>query len=194
MPVHSPTLAAESRLMDLLMPLQYFYLQAERPLPRVEIAEGASLPEPERHLLVHQSDMTPRLRAFHQADITLQVIHIERSENYVMRLVVLHRQDTGRPVEFGAIGIQLDGFDPETREKIRQAELPLGTILEQREVPHTSAPKAYFRVNADEFMGNLLQEPVGTPLWGRCNALSHSGGIVFADIVEILPAHFPLEG
>ena len=33
----------------------------------------------------------------------------------------------------------------------------------------------------------LIHVPPGTKLHGRCNALTHPGGIVFADIVEILP-------
>ena len=188
MPLTTTSLAKESELLDLLLPLQYFYLQKESPLPDVQILDGESVPEPARHLLVHQSDMTPRLRAFHQADIHLEVVQADKTPDFVMRMVVLRRANDHRAVEFGAIGIQLEGFDPETRGLILAGETPLGTILESREVPHTSAPKAYFRVLADDFTAGLLGEPPGTVLYGRCNSLCHPDGIIFADIVEILPS------
>lgn len=145
------------------------------------------MPEPYRQLLVHESDMTPRLAAFHQSEIGLRVIEAQKSNLYVMRLVVLDRKDTGRPVEFGAIGIHLEGFDAAAREEILSGATPLGTILARREIPHRSQPKAYFSMQVDDFMAGLLRVPSRSELFGRCNALTHLDGIVFADIVEILP-------
>ena len=176
-----------SRVLDLLMPLVYFYNADDLPLPPVEFIEGPAMPEPYRSLLVHQKDMTPTLREHHGSDITLQVVEAETSENYVMRQVVLHRTTDNAPIEYGAIGIQLDGFPPHVRDLIREGKRPLGGVLETEGIPHTSSPRAWFSMEADEHVGVLLQVPPGTRLYGRCNALSHADGMVFADIVEILP-------
>ena len=176
-----------ARELDLLMPLLYFYNQDELPLPPVEFHDGAELPQPQRSLLVHQNDMTPTLRKYHASDITLEVVQAEMSDDYVMRQVVLHRARDGAPVEYGAIGIQLDGFSDKVKRLIREGHEPLGGILESENVPHSSAPRAWFTIEADEHTGDLLRVPPGTKLHGRCNALTHPGGIVFADIVEILP-------
>lgn len=181
-----PPSAAE-RLLDLFMPLEFFYGQRTQPMPPPALIAGEQMPEPYRHLLVHESDMTPRLREHHGSPIGLEVIERQVSENFIMRLVVLHREDTGKPVEIGAIGIQLEGFDAPTCHDILEGRVPLGGILEAREIVHESHPKAYFSLEADAYLAGLLHQPLGTKLYGRCNALSHHDGLVFADIVEILP-------
>lgn len=181
-----PPNAAE-HLLDLFMPLEFFYASRAEAMPRPLLMPGQAVPGPYGHLLVHESDMTPRLRNFHQSAIGLEVIERQITEHFVMRLVVLHREDTGRPVEIGAIGIQLEGFDVASREAILGGLVPLGGILEAHDIQHESKPKGYFSLLADAFLAGLLGQPVGTELYGRCNALSHHDGVVFADIVEILP-------
>jgi hypothetical protein len=187
MPSPVPSAAAPHQLLDLFMPLAFFYARQDTSMPQPELIPGAEMPEPYRHLLVHESDMTPRLRQFHGTGIGLRVVEREVSENFVMRLVVLFRQDDLQPVEVGAIGIQLAGFSEETRAEILAGTIPLGGLLEAHEIIHESSPKAYFSIPADIFLADLLGVPVGTLLYGRCNALSHPDGMIFADIVEILP-------
>jgi hypothetical protein len=178
---------APHQLLDLFMPLAFFYARQESSMPQPALIEGATMPEPYQHLLVHESDMTPRLRNFHGTEIGLRVVEREVSEDFVMRLVVLFRQDNLQPVEIGAIGIQLAGFPEETRAGILAGTIPLGGLLETHEIQHESAPKAYFAIETDALLADLLGAPLGTTLYGRCNALSHSDGMIFADIVEILP-------
>lgn len=173
--------------MDLLMPLHYFYAQQDRPLPEIHFLTGPEMPEPDRHLLVHASDMTPRLRDWHRCPISLSVVHAELSKDYVMRQVVLRRSTDGAPVEYGAIGIHLEGFPADVRTRIASGATPLGSLLEESAISHRSAPRAYFEVKADAHIAGLLHCPEGTFLHGRCNALSFPDGMVFADIVEILP-------
>lgn len=183
--VRTPT--AAEQLLDLFMPLEFFYAGHSSAMPRPTLLPGSEVPEPCRQLLVHDRDMTPTLRTFHGSAIGLEVVERQVSDQFVMRLVVLHREDTGQPVEIGAIGIQLEGFDETTRAAILQGKVPLGGILEAGAIVHESHPKAYFSLEADAFIAGLLHQPVGARLYGRCNALSHHDGVVFADIVEILP-------
>jgi len=171
--------------LDYLMPL-HFFLGALRPL-EVRFLPGRELPGPARELLVHDSDMTPTLRAHHGCDITLEVCARQESEACLMRAVVLRRSDTGAPVEFGAIGIRLGGFDAGCRGAVLAGERPLGAILEEHEVEHSSHPRAYFEITIDERLAELLDAVPGSVHFGRCNELRDGQGIVFADIVEILP-------
>ncbi len=171
--------------LDLLMPLAFFYGRLELELPPVVFMDGAAMPEPQRYLLVHQSDMTPRLREHHQTAPLLTVISVDRTEDYVIREVVLNCGE--RPVEYGAIGIHLDGFAPHVKTLIRGGTAPLGAILESEGIPHRSAPTGYFVLEADARMAGLLGTTAGTRLFGRCNVLSHADGTAFADIVEVLP-------
>ncbi|MEZ5328060.1 MAG: hypothetical protein R3F19_23705 [Verrucomicrobiales bacterium] len=178
--------AADAQALDLLMPLQFFYLREGRLVPPVEFIDGSVMPEPYARLLVHQSDMTPNLRDFHRSEISLVVLDHEVSTDYLMRAVVLNDADDN-PVEFGAIGIRLEVFNESLKKQIVGAAGPLGGLLEQHRFPHSSSPKAYFRVNADQYISEQLQCPIGTVLYGRCNALLAKDGLTFADIVEILP-------
>ncbi len=173
--------------MHLLMPLHFFYEQDRRPMPAIEFTPAADLPTNERDLLVHDHDMTSTLIEYHRSPIDLQVVRREASPDYLLRLVVLTRRELPVPVEFGAIGIRLEPFEPALRAEIEAGQKPLGGLLAEYRIDYLSQPRAYFCVAADAFIADLLAEPEGTILWGRCNALSLPDGEVFADIVEILP-------
>jgi hypothetical protein len=173
--------------MDLLMPLHFFYEKDQRRLPTIALVQPAAMPENERELLVHHHDMTSALTEYHRSPIDLQVVRRETSPDYLMRLVVLTKRELPVPVEFGAIGIRLEVFDEPLRAEIVAGLKPLGGLLDQHRFTFVSAPRGFLRVTADAFIADLLAEPEGTILWGRCNSLSTAEGEVFADIVEILP-------
>jgi len=180
-------------LLSLLLPLHYFYAKEERPLPEIQLLDGADVPEPERSLLVHERDMTSTLRNFHGSPIKLEVVKSECSDDYLMRMVVLHRDDNGAPVEFGAIGIRLDKFEGPVREQIANGSAPLGGLLEKYVIDYRSCPKGYFSTAADPVIGDALAEEVGSIVYGRCNELTDADGFAFADIVEVLPRHGGVE-
>ena len=175
----------ESAELDYLMPL-HFFLGAMFPLD-VKFIPGEEMPDPERHLLVHASDMTPRLQDFYGTPLDLRVHTKKQSSDYLMRAVVLVRRDNGKPVEFGAIGIRLAAFAPEARDEVIAGEVPLGAILQNHGVPHSSNPRAYFEIQIDDRLTDVLHAESGGLHYGRCNELRDPDGIVFADIVEILP-------
>ena len=171
---------------DILAPLIFFYgIGSTR--PRVTFVEPQDLAEQERALLVHDKDMTPRLREFHASEIDLDVAARARIGNYLVRASVLHRQKDGMPVEFGAIGIHLDLLPEEAQTLVLEGLVPFGAILERYEVPHSSHPRGYFRISVDQRLADLLGATSGQILFGRCNELRHGSGRVLADVVEVLP-------
>jgi hypothetical protein len=171
---------------DIIAPLRFFYgLGSES--PRVTFLPAAELPDIDRRLLVHDRDMTGRLREFHGCEITLDVHAKSRIGNYLVRCSVLKRASDAAPVEFGAIGIHLDGFDDEARDLILGCQVPLGAILTRRSIPHTSHPSGYFRIEIDHRLATLLGGWEGQTLYGRCNQLRHGDGSALAEVVEVLP-------
>ena len=188
MPVTPKALRAVS-----LAPLTSFYNRAGRVFPEVSFIHGEAMPQPYRRLLVHHSDMTPQLRAFHECEIALEVLALDIEEPELTREVLLRRVGDLAPVEFGAIKIYLDQLPDEIAKLVRAAIQPLGGILEAAKFDHLSAPRGYFRVEADELMGELLGAEVGQALYGRCNVLALNDGAVFAEIVEILPPNSDLK-
>lgn len=173
--------------LSWLMPFHYFYEKDGKNLPDFQFLRGDEVPYPYRSLLVHTNDMTPTLAAFHHSRLYLEVHEHESNEAFVMRLVTLHAQSNDAPVEYGAIAIQLGGLPPEVAAEVVAGRKPLGGLLGEYGVEHRGAPVAYFSVPADDHIARALHQVPGETLYGRCNQLLDRDGMVFADIVEILP-------
>jgi chorismate-pyruvate lyase len=187
MPATLEARSTESALhLDHLAPLIFFYgLGSAR--PQVTFIDASELPDEPRHLLVHDSDMTPRLREHHQSDIFLDVHAKGKIGDYYVRASVLKRLSDARGVEFGAIGIHLDLLPDEARLLVVEGKKPFGGILEEQAVPHSSHPRGYFRIIVDHRLAELLNATEGETLYGRCNELRHGSGKTLADVVEVLP-------
>ena len=182
-----PKLHRPAGLALPLQPLDELYAHQGLPLPPIEQIAGAEVPEPFRTLLVHRNDMTPTLERFHGERIHIQVLRRERQGDTYVREVVLRLDDSEAPVEFGANRVRLDLFSPEARWMILQEKLPLGRILKEHAVPHTSRPAAFFRVQSDALINRALGLPAGTQLYGRKVTISDPQGRPLSEVVEILP-------
>ena len=185
--VSSPSLhrPASSMSADLLYPLSLFRRNDSRELPPFEVIDGAAMPEPYRSLLVHHGDMTSRLEAFHRGTIVLEVLQREETPMAYRREVVLHVEEVGTPVEYGAIEIDLSAFDGQVRETIVEAHLPLGGVLNHYGVSYRSEPRAYIKLGQDEIMDQLFGVADAVH-YGRCNVLLGEEDRVLARIVEVL--------
>jgi hypothetical protein len=101
--------------------------------------------------------------------------------------VVLTLDGSEMPVEFGAIKINLAFFAPSVRRLVLEERFPLGHILKECDVAHTSRPKAFLRVESDEFINQVLRLSGREILYGRRNTLADPQQRPLAEIVEILP-------
>lgn len=173
--------------MNLLFPLDTFYLQANRPLPMVEEVEGEDVPEPYRRLLVGCHDMTPTLEAFHGEQVDLQVVERRLEGDALTRLVILYLDESRRPVEIGAIVINLQYFPEESRDDIVTGRYPLGTVLARHHIHHASCPQAFIRVQSDAEMNSAFHLSESCLLYGRRNVLLTPNKEILADIIELLP-------
>ncbi len=170
-----------------LHPLAAACRHASRSVPRIDSVTANDMPEPYRSLLVHDGDMTPTLVRFHQSDIHLNVLQQFTNYDNYGREVVLLLDGADKPVEYGAIIVMLGRFPKRARDQILGGYRPLGAILAEHNMVHTSAPTVFFSVLADDHIANVLDVTAGTRLFGRCNVISNEHGQPLADIVEILP-------
>jgi chorismate-pyruvate lyase len=170
---------------DPLSPLYEFYLRSG--LPEIGLVVPESIPEPQRSLLVHDRDMTPTLEKFHGSPIELRILKCWWTGDSLMREVVLVLKENGRPVEFGAIRIDISAISGEARKVILENRLPFGTILKEYVIDHMSRPSAFLRVLPDAVMRQALGLKDSEPLYGRCNSLLDLNGRLLAEVVEILP-------
>lgn len=186
--------AAPDRTDRLVYPLDEFYARESVPLPRIEVIPGDQVPEPFRSLLVHDRDMTPTLEAFYRCDIHIEVWGRAQQGDLYFREVVLRLDRDQRPVEFGANRIDLSLFNPAERRFILDEYLPLGHILNLRQVPHQGSPLAYLRVESDQLMNRAFGLRGSHVLYGRRNTIRNPAGQPLSEIVEILPPVPPPAG
>lgn len=168
-------------------PLSEFYARTRRTLPPVDVIPGEAVPEPYRSLLVHANDMTPTLEAFHEGHIHLEVLHRERRGDFYFRQVILRLVRDERPVEFGANKIYVGRFPDDLRELILADDVPLGRILRDFQLPHTTVARAFLRVQSDEIINDAFELSAPTTLYGRKAVISDLQGRPLSEIVEILP-------
>ncbi|HSU55120.1 MAG TPA: hypothetical protein VLT36_13770 [Candidatus Dormibacteraeota bacterium] len=177
--------------LPYVYPMDEFYARAGLPLPHIERLEGPDIPEPYRSLLVHEKDMTPTLEGFHRADIHLKILNREQRGDFYFREVALLLNTTNRPVEFGANKVSLALFSPKARQLILEERLPLGRILKDCQIGHSTVAKAFFRVTPDALMREVLDFYGNEPLYGRRATIFDPQKRPLSEIVEILPPAKP---
>jgi chorismate-pyruvate lyase len=188
-PMPSPKVLANStsQQMEVTYPLNEFYQLAGKELPRIEAVDGEKMPQPYKRLLVHRRDMTSTLETFHRGRVHVAPFSRRREGDFYFRNVLLALNESERPVEFGAIKINLALFEEKARRLILDEQLPLGRILQEQKIAYASRPRAFLRVFSDELMNSHLQLTEAQWLYGRRNTLTNPQGEAMAEIVEILP-------
>lgn len=152
-----------------------------------ETIEASSLPQPYRDLLAHRNDMTSTLERFHDEPITLRPLTWKLYDGKLYRRVVLVGMRSARPVEYGAIRIDLRRFDPLPKSAILAGRQPLGAILADHAIRYRSRPRRFFRLRSIPEVSAALELPVvGADLYGRENVLENKAGERLAEVMEIL--------
>jgi chorismate-pyruvate lyase len=170
-----------------LHPLEEFYALRGETAPSMERLEPEEMPQPQRSLLAHQTDMTSTLENFYGQRLHVEVLARHTVENEYCREVALRLEQSGGRVEFGAIKIMLDNFPAEVRQEILRERKPLGRILTDSGVDFTSRPHLFLRITADDFINRALGLSGSHVLYGRRNTLTDPWFRPLAEIVEILP-------
>jgi len=92
-----------------------------------------------------------------------------------------------RPVEFGANKVSLVLFPPKARQLILEERLPLGRILKDCQIAHSTMAKAFFRVQPDNLIKEVLGITQSKSLYGRKATILDPQKRPLSEIVEILP-------
>jgi len=167
-------------------PLGVVYAQAGIAPPSTRPIAPQRIPLPYRSLLVHERDMTVTLEAHFGGRVTIRALSTFRKGSSYYRRVLLVQEYSARPVEMGAVRIDLAAFRPRVRELILQNRIPLGRLLRDGRVDYRSLPTVFLAVTPNpEMMGVFWMREART-LYGRQTEMSIDGRKV-GDIVEILP-------
>ena len=133
--------------------------------------------------------MTSRLESAYRASIRVRRLRSSNDGKNYFREVILETFETSpRPVEYGAIEIQLAQLPESAREIVVAGEIPLGAILNQGRIPYVCPSRGFFQIIPDQSILEALGIKESTPLFGRSNRIETRTGDTIAQIVEILPA------
>jgi hypothetical protein len=172
---------------NIIYPLDEFYAARGEAPPEIASVRPEEMPEPDRTLLVHQTDMTSTLEKFYGESLHIHALasHL-RGDDY-FRMVVLVLDQSKRRIELGAIKINLALFSDAARTEILREWEPLGHILSRHDIVFSSRPAAFLRLEADLLIASALHVKSGVTLFGRRNVLLDTSERPLAEIVEILP-------
>ena len=184
--VPRPRRLSARALVEAPYPLDVVYAQAGLEPPEAKEVAPGRIPLPYRSLLVHERDMTLTLEAHFGGPITLRALSTFREGRSYFRRVLLVKEYSGRPVEMGAIRIDLDAFRPKIRRQILDNVVPLGRVLRDGGVDYRSRPRVFLKVTPNSEMMGVFWMREALPLYGRQTEMSVDGRKI-GDIVEILP-------
>jgi chorismate-pyruvate lyase len=167
-------------------PLSAFYATRGIAMPVPTVITGGAVPDPFRSLLVNDGDMTATLERFYGSRMNLRILGSSQVHDEYRRQVVL-RDERGRVVQFGAICIDFAALTPVVLAQVIRGGRPVGGLLKDHAVQHSSAPRCFFTLLSDEIINEALGLEHASSLYGRCNSLRDASGRAIAEIVEILP-------
>lgn len=167
----------------------FYRMLPEHPPLDAVVVVPSEMPEQQRRLLVHNTDMTSTLTGHHREKILLRVLQRTMTNGKLSRHIVLESAVSGKSVEYGASSISLDVLDKDVRGEVVEGSKPLGGILNHHGVVYSNCPGAFFRVRSNDLMNKLFGLDESNWLYGRCNCLTDDIGRTIAEVVEILPPH-----
>ena len=154
-------------------------------LPEYEFVAADEVPTPYSGLLVHDKHMTVTVESYHGDRVNVRVLARRHIDNDYARKILLTLTGSGRVVQFGIMRIRLDLCEPEVRETIIGARVPLGRILIQHNVLRRIEPKAYLRVLPGPAMMSWFGDAGSRPSFGRL-ALIHCNRQPAVELIEIV--------
>ncbi len=154
-------------------------------LPEYEFVPADEVPAPYHGLLVHDKHMTVTVEAYHGDRVNVRVLARRHVGNDYARRILLTLAGSGRVVQFGIMRVRLDLCDPEVRESIVAAQVPLGRILIEHDVLRRIEPKAYLRVLPGPAMMSWFGDAGSRPTFGRL-ALIHCNRQPAVELIEIV--------
>jgi hypothetical protein len=169
-----------------LYPLDVVYARSGVPQPVAKALAPTDLPGSYRSLLDHERDMTGTLERHCGDRVALRVLASFAKGRSYFRQVLLVEESTGRPLEMGAVRLNLAGFPTRIRGAILRSKSPLGRLLRDSNITFHSRPKAFFAIAPNSEMMGVFWMPQPSTLYGRQTA-AFVGGKRVGDIVEILP-------
>ncbi len=152
---------------------------------QVAIVPPSRLPEPYREMLCHHHHMTVTVEAHFKQPVQIQVLATRREAESYGRETLLELSSNRRPVQFGAVRIDLTCCSTGVRDAILAEHLPLGRILIEHNVLRRIEPTAFLQITPGPKLADWFGLTRTETCYGRL-------GVIFCDdrpaiaVMEIL--------
>lgn len=154
-------------------------------MPEYEYVPADEVPEPYRHLLVHEHHMTVTVEAHHNSLVDVRVLAENLTENAYARKILLVTQSTGQVVQFGLMRVQFRFLSDKVRREILSRQIPLGRVLINNDVLRRIEPTAFIRVIPGAGLMQWFGLDHPTPTYGRL-AMIHCNDQPAVELIEIV--------
>lgn len=171
---------------DLAVLIALFYPKADKlgsfaPIP------GPDVPEPYKHLLVHEHHMTVTVEAFHKSLVDVRVLQKMVTPTHYAREILLSRQSDQRVVQYGIMRVNLSYLSPEVQTRIVGEGTPLGRILIEHDVHRSIHLTALWKIQPGEALAAMfgLAGPKLPAVYGR-TAMIYCNNEPAIELLEIV--------
>ena len=138
--------------------------------PLIEQSEhipSALTPEPYKQLLVHEHHMTVTMEEYHRSPVSVTVFDRTLDGDRYARKIVLFKEGTDTPVQFGLVRFNFEYVTDAVRREILSEKIPLGRVLINHNVLRHIDLGAIVRITAGPQLASLLKMPEGGITYGR---------------------------
>jgi hypothetical protein len=145
---------------------------------------SSATPEPYKTMLVHDQHMTVTMERYHRTAVDVHVLDRRLDGDVYAREIVLTKQGTSIPVQFGFVRFQLNYVTAAVRQEILAGQTPLGRILINHNVLRHIDLGAVLQFTAGPGLAGVLAMPVGETTYGRLATIfcNHQPAV---DLLEI---------
>lgn len=152
---------------DELLSLTRRFPESEPLILRAEHIPSAATPEPYKTMLAHDHHMTVAMETYHHCSVDVRVLDSRLDGAEYSRKIVLLKQGTESPVQFGIVRFHLEYVTTAVRDEIIAGQTPLGRILINHNVLRQIDLGAILKITAGPGLASLLQMSEGAVTYGR---------------------------
>jgi chorismate-pyruvate lyase len=153
--------------LDELSRLTSLFPEGQPLIARAEHVPGSLVPEPYKRMLVHERHMTVTMEKYHRTSVDVHVLDRKWDGPIYGRKIILTKQGTDIPVQFGIVRFDFQYVTDAVREEIVSERTPLGRVLINHNVLRHIDLGAILKITAGPALIRHLHMDEGDETYGR---------------------------
>jgi hypothetical protein len=159
------------------------------PMPAIGAVPAKDVPSPWASVVVNSRSMTANLEDCYGDRILLTLLgdDIHVPDKTLGRAVILRTARKAEPVALAGLRIHLERFPPKVRVRFVEAVSPFGGILREEGIGFSSQPVSFLKSRTSKLLAQALCSQPGSTLYGRFSLILGDQGMLYAEVIELLP-------